>query len=108
VTEREACWFEEIRELGPEPDFVLRDPLGLLIEGDVNEKWVAQCRRTGSFRTGEGYEAAELHCNAILKVAAGELEPTKICGPPHCSEPGTPIWFFSEAELRDLADADRT
>ena len=108
VTEKEACGIEKtLRELGPEPDIALPEGrLGLLIEGTAYEKWVAQCR-TGSFPIGEGYKAADLYCNAILKVAAGELEPTKICGPPRCAEPRTPIWAYNEAELRDLAEDNR-
>ena len=88
MTEKEACGIQKtLRELGPEPDFAVPEVrLGLLVEGTVYEKWVAQCR-TGSFPIGEGYEAADLYCSAILKVAAGELEPTEVCGPPNARGP---------------------
>ena len=109
LSEKEACRIVRRGEqaiearLGP-PDF-LEGP-SLVIEGSVNQRWVAQCR-TGSFPVGEGYKTAELYCNAILKIAAGELEPNETCGPPECSQPGTPVWAYGEADLRALADADR-
>ena len=109
LTEEEACRIVRRGEQAIEarqrpPDF----PEGpsLVIEGSVNQEWVAQCR-TGSFPVGEGYKAAELYCNAILKIAAGELEPNETCGPPECSHPGTPVWAYGEAELRALADTNR-
>lgn len=91
----------------PTAPHVMHSPEGpsLAIEDWVHEEWIAQCR-TGSFPIGEGYKTAELYCNAILKIAAGELEPTHICEPPECSEPEL-IWAYDEAQLRDLAAADR-
>ena len=75
---------------------VMHSPEGpsLAIEDWVHEEWIPQCR-TGSFPLGEGNKAAKLYCNAILKVAAGELEPTHICEPPECSEPEL-VWAYDK------------
>ena len=106
VTEEQAC---QLAEAGEQENEARQEPQNggvFAIEGKVQEDMVADCR-AGTSDFGETAEDIDLNCNAILKIAAGELKPTRICDPPECSEPGTPLWEYSEAELRDLADANR-
>lgn len=103
LTEQKACQELQPGEQEiPTASGIMHTPEGrsLAIESWVHADMVQQCR-SGSYPIGEDYQAAELYCNAILKIAAGELEPTHICEPPECSKPEL-IWSYDEAQLRDL------
>ncbi len=107
LTEEKAC--QELQpgdQQIPTAPHVMHNPGGpsLVIEGWLHKGWLAQCRN-GSFPLGEGYKDAELYCNAVLKIAAGELEPTHICEPQDCGNLKL-LWAYDEAELRDLAQGD--
>lgn len=106
ISEESACQLVELAEQevrqGP-PEF--RSGPSLLIEGTVGKDLVGDCR-TSTFHSGGGAEIDALYCNAILELADGELKPTETCGPPRCSEPGTPIWSFSKAQLRQIAEVN--
>jgi hypothetical protein len=64
-----------------------------------------QACRDGTYDSGDN--AADLYCNAMLMIDAGELEPNDTCDPPACPEPDTPVWAYGEKELRDLAEANQ-
>jgi hypothetical protein len=111
LTEKEACerLLEDRQRAGEggtgTPDF----PEGpsLVMEAYAPPKLVGQCR-DGTYDSSAGdKEIDALYCNAILKVANGELEPNETCRPPECPEPGTPVWAYSEEQLRDLMEGER-
>jgi len=106
ITEEQAC---QLAKAGEQENEARQEPPNggvFAIEGEVQEDMVADCR-AGTSDFGGTAEDIDLYCNAILKIAAGELKPTRICDPPECSDPGTPLWEYSKAELRDLPDANR-
>ena len=111
LTEERACEcaraterMRKIRQGIITPDYSFPEGPSLVVEGQVDDGSVAECR-AGTYDSGDAY--ADLYCNAMLMIAAGELEPTGTCGPPACPEEGTPVWAYGEPELRDLADANR-
>jgi hypothetical protein len=112
LSEEEACQAvlegegEIAARQGGPVDYRFPEGPSLVIQGTVNETWVTECRN-GTFHSDYGAEAEDLLCNAILKIAAGELRPTELCGPPDCSEPATPVWAYGQAQLREPAGADR-
>jgi hypothetical protein len=69
----------------------------------VHQDSVEECR-AGTYNSGDGAEV--LYCNAILMIAAGELEPTHICEPSDCGKLKL-LWAYDEAQLRDLAQGER-
>lgn len=108
LTEERACEWVRLGERaitarqGP-PDF--SEGPSLVIEGSVHDDMVAACR-AGTFNSGEGAEVDGLYCNTILKIAAGELKPTRTCEPPECSAP-KPLWEYGEAQLRNHSGVAR-
>jgi hypothetical protein len=105
VTEEQAC---RLAKAGEEENEARQEPQngGIFdIEGKVQADMVADCR-AGTSDFGGTAEDIDLNCNAILEIAAGELKPMRICDPPECSEPGTPLWEYSEAQLRELAQSN--
>jgi hypothetical protein len=111
MTEERACQVvrdmeraRAIREGLITPDYDFPEGPSLVIEGYVHEDSVAECR-AGTYDSGDGF--ADLYCNAMLKIAAGELEPNDTCGPPACPEEGTPVWAYGEKELRELREMAR-
>lgn len=93
-----ASYRAHFRE-GPYPD----NPILIIHRWPPPEEWIADCR-TGNL-PNRAYEAAQLACNALLKIAAGELEPTHICEPPQCSKPKL-VWAYGPDQLRNLAQDD--
>ena len=66
----------------------------MTIEGAPPPELVDACRAGDA---ADEYQLDELHCNALVAIDDGELPPT------HTAEDGTPIWSYSESELRELA-----
>jgi hypothetical protein len=104
MTRGEACRRVRADEQRASEADQFPDGPSLVIEDHLPSGWAAQCRAGTYDSSAGGEEVDALYCNAILKIADGELEPNGTCDPPECPEPDTPVWAYSEEQLRDLMD----